>query len=94
MAYTKPKESAIPDADPDVLDVNPITQATQPAADLEKLKKYFTESAYKTKEARENSLVCVDYYDSDQYTGAELEKLAPAFRRSLAAEPERYRLDE
>ncbi len=76
MAYTKPKESAIPDADPDVLDVNPITQATQPAADLEKLKKYFTESAYKTKEARENSLVCVDYYDSDQYTGAELEKLA------------------
>ena len=45
-------------------------------ASLDKLKRYFAESAYKTKEARQNSLTCLDYYDSDQFTSAERKVLA------------------
>jgi hypothetical protein len=46
------------------------------AADLEKLKRYFSEAAFKTQDARKNSLIAWDYYDSDQYTAEELRKLA------------------
>jgi hypothetical protein len=45
-------------------------------ADLAKLKRYFAESAYKTQEARTHSLTAIDYYDSDQFTREELQKLA------------------
>ena len=43
--------------------------------DLDKLKRYFSESAYKTKDAREASLVALDFYDSDQYPATELRVL-------------------
>ncbi|MGI8839963.1 MAG: hypothetical protein ACR2F8_04130 [Caulobacteraceae bacterium] len=44
--------------------------------DLARLKRYFTEARDLTVDARGNSLIAIDYYDSDQYTGAELAKLA------------------
>ena len=46
-------------------------QAATPTADLEKLKRYFAECAFKTQDARRNSLMALDYYDSDQYTPQE-----------------------
>lgn len=46
-------------------------QPTTPTADLEKLKRYFAETAFKTQDARRNSLIALDYYDSDQYTPQE-----------------------
>ena len=45
--------------------------AATPTADLEKLKRYFAECAFKTQDARRNSLIALDYYDSDQYTPQE-----------------------
>ncbi len=47
-----------------------------PGADLAKLKRYFAEAAYKTQDARTHSLTAIDYYDSDQFTRGELQKLA------------------
>ncbi len=47
-----------------------------PGADLAKLKRYFAEAAYKTQTARAYSLTAIDYYDSDQYSRPELQKLA------------------
>jgi len=46
-----------------------------PLPDLAKLKRYFTESEQLTLEARKNSLISIDYYDSDQFTPAELTAL-------------------
>ncbi|MHB8529739.1 MAG: portal protein [Caulobacteraceae bacterium] len=48
----------------------------QDDADLAKLKRYFAEAAFKTQDARTHSLTAIDYYDSDQYTRAELQALA------------------
>jgi hypothetical protein len=45
------------------------------SADLEKLKRYFAEAAFKTLDARQRSLAAIDYYDSDQYTPEELAAL-------------------
>jgi hypothetical protein len=47
-----------------------------PPPDLAKLKRYFTESEQLTQDARTNSLRSIDYYDSDQFTRAELQKLS------------------
>lgn len=55
--------------------MGPGDASTTPAADLDKLKRYFAEAAYKTKDAREASLVALDFYDSDQYTSPELRAL-------------------
>ncbi len=44
--------------------------------DLARLKRYFTEARDLTVDARTRSLLAIDYYDSDQYTPAELTKLA------------------
>ncbi|HEY5072045.1 MAG TPA: hypothetical protein VII63_08440 [Caulobacteraceae bacterium] len=44
-------------------------------ADLETMKRYFSEARDLTAAARTNSLTAIDYYDSDQYTRQELEKL-------------------
>ena len=49
--------------------------AQSPPPDLEKLKRYFTEARQLTEIARQNSLQAIDYYDSDQYTPAELAAL-------------------
>ncbi len=46
------------------------------APDLARLKRYFTEARDLTVDARARSLTAIDYYDSDQYTPAELTKLA------------------
>ncbi len=46
-----------------------------PAADLDKLKRYFAESAFKTQDARARALKCVDYYDSDQFSAGEIATL-------------------
>ncbi len=43
--------------------------------DLARLKLYFTESQQLTQAARRNSLTALDYYDSDQFTRAELATL-------------------
>jgi hypothetical protein len=43
--------------------------------DLAKLKRYFTESEQLTQVARRKSLQALDYYDSDQFTAAELADL-------------------
>jgi len=48
---------------------------TQQTADLAKLKRYFAEARDLTEVARTNALTAIDYYDSDQYTAAELAKL-------------------
>ncbi len=48
---------------------------TTPAADLLRLKRYFTESETLTYTARAHSLTALDYYDSDQFTADELRKL-------------------
>ena len=42
--------------------------SSTPAADLPKMKRYFTEAEQLTQEARRNSLLAIDYYDSDQFT--------------------------
>jgi hypothetical protein len=42
------------------------------APDLEALKRYFSEAEQLTQEARRNSLIALDYFDSDQFTPAEL----------------------
>jgi hypothetical protein len=55
--------------------MSPRGASVSPDADLEKLKKYFSEAAYKTKDAREASLVALDFYDSDQYDAKELRAL-------------------
>lgn len=55
-------------------DQEPLKQPAAPA-DLDKLKKYFAESAYKTADARAASLVALDFYDGVQYTGPELKAL-------------------
>jgi hypothetical protein len=49
--------------------------AAAPTADLARLKRYFTEHEQLTYSARRNSLVALDYYDSDQFTREELAKL-------------------
>ena len=49
--------------------------SSTPAADLPKMKRYFTEAEQLTQEARRNSLLAIDYYDSDQFTRDELSKL-------------------
>ncbi len=49
--------------------------ADAPLPDLAKLKRYFTEARDLTVQARANSLSCIDYYDSDQFTADELGKL-------------------
>src|SRR5580693_3418960 len=54
---------------------SPITPGEAPLPDLAKLKRYFTESEQLTLEARKNSLISIDYYDSDQFTPAELTAL-------------------
>jgi hypothetical protein len=46
------------------------------APDLAKLKRYFTEARDLTYIYRTNALGAIDYYDSDQFTGVELTKLA------------------
>ncbi len=53
----------------------PLAGVAETPADLEKLKKYFAESAYKTADARAQSLVALDFYDGIQYTGPELKAL-------------------
>jgi hypothetical protein len=45
------------------------------APDLAKLKRYFTEARDLTYVYRTNALGAIDYYDSDQYAGDELQKL-------------------
>ena len=42
---------------------------------LAKLKRYFTEARDLTQQSRTNALQAIDYYDSDQFTAAELAKL-------------------
>lgn len=42
---------------------------------LERLKRYFTEARDLTQQARANALTAIDYYDSDQFSTAELAKL-------------------
>jgi hypothetical protein len=49
--------------------------AAERVPDLARLKRYFTESEQLTQAARHNSLKAIDYYDSDQFTRAELAKL-------------------
>jgi hypothetical protein len=44
-------------------------------ADLDRLKRYFSEARQLTQDARAQSLRCVDYFDSDQYTAPERAKL-------------------
>jgi hypothetical protein len=46
-----------------------------PLPDLMRLKRYFTDHEQLTYEARRNSLTAIDYYDSDQFTRAELAAL-------------------
>jgi hypothetical protein len=46
------------------------------APDLARLKRYFTESEQLTQAARTKSLKAIDYYDTDQFTVAELSALA------------------
>lgn len=46
------------------------------APDLARLKRFFTEARDLTAEARRNSLVAIDYYDTDQFTRADLAKLS------------------
>src|SRR5665213_2402787 len=45
------------------------------APDLETLKRYFTEARDLTAVARTKSLTCIDYYDGDQFTPDQLDKL-------------------
>lgn len=53
-----------------------MSESAASPADLSRLKRYFTEAEHLTADARAKSLQCIDYYDSDQYTRAELAKLA------------------
>ncbi|MBA3811248.1 MAG: hypothetical protein H0X27_06310 [Caulobacteraceae bacterium] len=46
------------------------------APDLARLKRFFTEARDLTAEARAASLTAIDYYDTDQFTRADLAKLA------------------
>ena len=46
-----------------------------PLPDLTRLKRYFTDHEQLTYESRRNSLTSIDYYDSDQFTRAELAAL-------------------
>jgi hypothetical protein len=50
-------------------------KASAPLPDLMRLKRYFTDHEQLTYEARRNSLTAIDYYDSDQFTRAELAAL-------------------
>ncbi|MBV8594052.1 MAG: hypothetical protein JOZ27_07125, partial [Caulobacteraceae bacterium] len=47
-----------------------------PLPDLAKLKRYFTDARDLTVQARTNSLLAIDYYDSDQFTATELAELS------------------
>ena len=53
----------------------PLTDDDNTPPDLQTLKRYFTESEQLTQSARANSLTAIDYYDSDQFTAAELQAL-------------------
>jgi hypothetical protein len=71
--------SQVADADgaasgPAQLPVTDNPDQTQ-APDLAKLKRYFTEARDLTYIYRTNALSAIDYYDSDQYAGDELQKL-------------------
>ena len=75
-------------AKPDVLSTVARSAATAPlpatdnttdqtqSADLATMKRYFMEARDLTAVARTESLEAIDYYDTDQYTKEELEKLA------------------
>jgi hypothetical protein len=49
--------------------------AQAPLPDLLRLKRYFTEHEQLTYEARRNSLIAIDYYDTDQFTREERARL-------------------
>jgi hypothetical protein len=73
------REAGVPPAgaaaDPDAWDgLNGSSPASAPA-DLTRLKRYFTEHEQLTYEARRNSLIAIDYYDSDQFSREELATL-------------------
>ncbi len=53
-----------------------------PAPDLARLKRFFTEARDLTAQARANSLIAIDYYDTDQFSRADLAIMA---KRNQAA---------
>ena len=55
--------------------LDPMHETAPSAPDLKILKRYFTEARDLTAVARTKSLTCIDYYDGDQFTPDQLDKL-------------------